>query len=390
MPLVAHMKRSSKAAAAVLSCALSGALVAVGFALPLPAQATGEASGGQSQNEAQTSDAVSDLERQVQESASTYDAAVAYQDELASQISALNGTIAELEEKLPAQQEQCDESLVALYKYSYDSGSIVQMLIDSKSIIDMLTLVDQYNWVIDHHLGEIMQTAQMKSDLESSRTQLASDKAAADTAASDAASALSAAKAARQKAAEEAAAKQKAEAEAAAKQKQDAEQKVAAAQQSGDAQAQAQAQSEMAAAEAAEQAGGGSGSSSGNVDWSADKTAFVNEWAARIDDYLSGSPTAGTGKYYAAAAWDNGVDPRWAPAISCIESTKGAYCFRSHNAWGYGSSGFSSWEEGINTVVRGLGGSLYGGHLTQEAARTYCPPTWQDWYANVSAEMSKI
>ena len=386
MPSLAHIKRSARWTTLALSCALSAALVSAGSFAPGAAWATG----GQSQNEAQTSDAVSDLEQKVRESASAYDAAVAYQDELASQISELNANIAELEEKLPAQQEQCDESLVALYKYSYDSGSVVQMLIDSKSIIDMLSLVDQYNWVIDHHVNAIQQTVQMKNELESSRVQLASDKAAADTAADDAASALSTAKAARQKAAEEAAAKQKAEAEAAAQQKQEAEQKVEAAQQSGDTQAAAQAQSEAAAAEAAQEAGGGGGSSSGNVDWSSDKTAFVNEWASRIDDYLSGSPTAGTGKYYAAAAWDNGVDPRWAPAISCIESTKGAYCFRSHNAWGYGSSGFSSWEEGINTVVRGLGSSLYGGHLTQEAARTYCPPTWQDWYANVSSEMSKI
>ena len=386
MPSLAHMKRSARWTTLALSCALSAALVSAGLFAPGAAWATGE----QSQNEAQTSDAVSDLEQKVRESANAYDAAVAYQDELASQISELNANIADLEEKLPAQQEQCDESLVALYKYSYDSGSVVQMLIDSKSIIDMLSLVDQYNWVIDHHVNAIQQTVQMKNELESSRVQLASDKAAADTAADDAASALSTAKAARQKAAEEAAAKQKAEAEAAAQQKQEAEQKVEAAQQSGDTQAAAQAQSEAAAAEAAQEAGGGGGSSSGNVDWSSDKTAFVNEWASRIDDYLSGSPTAGTGKYYAAAAWDNGVDPRWAPAISCIESTKGAYCFRSHNAWGYGSSGFSSWEEGINTVVRGLGSSLYGGHLTQEAARTYCPPTWQDWYANVSSEMSKI
>ncbi len=386
MPSLAHIQRPARWTTLAVSCALCATLASAGLLAPTAAWATG----AQSQNEAQTSDAVSDLERKVQESASAYDAAVAYQDELASQISELNATIADLEEKLPAQQAECDESLVALYKYAYDSGSVVQMLIDSKSIIDMLSLVDQYNWVIEHHVNAIEQTVQMKNELESSRTQLASDKAAADTAANDAANALSTAKAARQKAAEEAAAKQKAEAEAAAQQKTEAEQKVAAAEQSGDTQAAAEAQSKVAAAEAAQEAGGGGGSSSGNVDWSSDKTAFVNEWASRIDSYLSGSPTAGTGKYYAAAAWDNGVDPRWAPAISCIESTKGAYCFRSHNAWGYGSSGFSSWEEGINTVVRGLGSSLYGGHLTQEAARTYCPPTWQDWYANVSSEMSKI
>ena len=358
--------------------------------VPPAAWATG------TQNEAQTSDEVSDLERKVQESASSYNEAVARQDEIAGQIDGLNTRIDELEEKLPQQQAECNESVVALYKCSLDSGSIVQMLLDSGSVTDMLALADQYNWVIEHHLAAIQEVAQMKGELESSRTQLEEDKAQADEAADAAASALASAKEARQKAAEEAAAKQKAEAEAAAKataeKKREAEKKAATAQQAGDEQAKAQAQEEVAAAEAEEKAEEASSTSAStdNVDWSADKTAFVNEWAPRIDSYLSGSPTAGTGTYYAAAAWENGVDPRWAPAISCIESTKGAYCFRSHNAWGYGGSGFSSWEEGINTVVRGLGGSLYGGHLTQEAAQTYCPPTWQDWYANISSEMSKI
>ena len=104
----------------------------------------------------------------------------------------------------------------------------------------------------------------------------------------------------------------------------------------------------------------------------------------------SGSPTAGTGKYYAEAAWNNGVDPRWAPAISMIESTKGAACFRSHNAWGFGSSGYSSWQEGINAVVSTLGSSMYGGYLTRDAAAKYCPPTADEWYSNVSAQMAIV
>ena len=67
-----------------------------------------------------------------------------------------------------------------------------------------------------------------------------------------------------------------------------------------------------------------SSASSSNVGWSSDKSQFVNEWEPRINAYLSGSPMSGTGVAYAAAAWDNGVDPRWAPAISYIASSKGA------------------------------------------------------------------
>jgi len=126
------------------------------------------------------------------------------------------------------------------------------------------------------------------------------------------------------------------------------------------------------------------------ADWSSDEGAFVASWTGRIDAYLDGSPLAGQGRSFAQAAWNYGVDPRWAPAISYVESSKGAACFRSHNAWGDGSSGYGSWTEGINAVCRALGGSMYGGYLTEAAARTYCPPNWQHWYNSCAAEMAKI
>lgn len=78
------------------------------------------------------------------------------------------------------------------------------------------------------------------------------------------------------------------------------------------------------------------------------------------------------------------------PAISYVESSKGAVCFRSHNAWGYGSYSFGSWEEGINRVVSALGGSLYGGYLTREAAATYCPSNPGHWYNSCAEQMAQI
>ena len=128
---------------------------------------------------------------------------------------------------------------------------------------------------------------------------------------------------------------------------------------------------------------------SDNVDWSVDKSEFVNEWAGRIDAYLAGSPLSGQGATFAAAAWDYGVDPRFSPAISCVESSKGLYCFRSHNAWGWGSSSWDSWEEAINAHVRGLSRG-YGYTVTVEGAKKYCPPNWEFWYSRVCAEMAKI
>lgn len=127
----------------------------------------------------------------------------------------------------------------------------------------------------------------------------------------------------------------------------------------------------------------------GEVDWSVGKDEFIAEWTSRIDSYLAGSPLAGQGVTFATAAWDNGVDPRWSPAISNTESSKGAKCFLSYNAWGWGSSSFSSWEEAINTHVAGLA-SVYGYTISYSAAQKYCPPNYDHWFNSTLSEMQSI
>lgn len=127
----------------------------------------------------------------------------------------------------------------------------------------------------------------------------------------------------------------------------------------------------------------------GMQDWASDKVDFAMEWQPRIDAYLAGSPLSGYGIVFASAAYDCGVDPRWSPAISCIESGKGSVCFRSHNAWGWGGSGWSDWNTAIYAHVSGLA-SGYGCTISEAAAQKYCPPTWQSWYSGVSGEMAKI
>lgn len=126
-----------------------------------------------------------------------------------------------------------------------------------------------------------------------------------------------------------------------------------------------------------------------DVDWSVGEDAFVAEWTQRIDAYLAGSPLAGTGSVFAQAAWDNGVDPRFSPAISNTESTKGSHCFLPYNAWGWGNSSWSNWTEAINAHVAGLA-SGYGYSLTLAAAQKYCPPTYQHWFDVTLAQMKLI
>jgi hypothetical protein len=121
----------------------------------------------------------------------------------------------------------------------------------------------------------------------------------------------------------------------------------------------------------------------------ASKKAFVLQWATRIDAYLDGSPLAGQGETFALAAYTYGVDPRWSPAISTIESSKGAICSAQYNAWGWSGGSWSSWDEAIEAHVAGLAAS-YGAQNTLEAAKKYCPPSYENWYATVESEMAKI
>ncbi len=121
----------------------------------------------------------------------------------------------------------------------------------------------------------------------------------------------------------------------------------------------------------------------------APRTNFVNEWAPRLDKYLAGSPLAGYGKTFADAAYEAGIDPRFSAAIACTESSKGAHCFKSHNAWGWGRSSWESWEDAIYAHAKGLAKG-YGYTVSEAGAKKYCPPTWRDWYNTVSSEINKI
>ncbi len=119
-----------------------------------------------------------------------------------------------------------------------------------------------------------------------------------------------------------------------------------------------------------------------DVDFSVGKEAFLSEWTKRIDRYLAGSPLAGY-------AWQNGVDPRWSPAIANTESTKGRNCFAWHNAWGWTGGSWSNWTSAINAHVAGLS-DMYGYTISYANAKRYCPPNYSNWYFNTLSEMRKI
>lgn len=338
---------------------------------------------------------ITEAQQQIEESAAAYDEAVARIAELEEQTASNEARIKEIEEELPEQQERSDEALRALYKMNREGYSLMDMMLSSQSVSEFISCLDYLTRFQDRNIAAINKLSSLEAELEDTQASLAAAIDEAEQKEQEASESLAVAKAAREQAQKEAQEQARREREAIEAAKREAERAAAekaaaeaAEQQKNEAEA-AEDEQEAATdeAEAAEQPTEAPADDGAN--WGDDKAAFVDQWAPRIDAYLSGSPLAGTGATFASAAWDYGVDPRWSPAISAVESSKGAACFKSHNAWGWGSSSWGSWEEAINAHVAGLARG-YGYTLSESAARKYCPPNWQHWYSRCAAEMNSI
>ncbi len=338
-----------------------------------------------------TSPVADEFQQRIENSALAYNEAVERAGELEQAIAQNAAAIEELQEKLPAQQERANAALVELYKSQQGTATIVDIILASTSFSDFITRVDYFNTVTRVNMNEVEALSAMQDELAQAQKALEADKAEADKQADAAQSALAEAQAARVEAQRQAAEEAKRQAE---------EAKAAAATSSAASSSASSGNDDEAGSDADEgpstdgsevesptETGGGAATDT--ADWTSDEDRFIAEWSSRIDAYLAGTPLAGQGAAFARAAWTYGVDPRWSPAISYVESSCGAYCFASHNAWGWGSVSWGSWEEAINSHVAGLARG-YGYTLTYEAAKKYCPPNTDHWYSTCLAQMNRI
>lgn len=398
----------ARSAAAI---ALGGALVFSPVLSPLAAYAdqaaadSATANGGAPAED--DSKPLSELQKKVDETAKAYDSATQKVNDLQKRMDENEAKIAQIEKDLPAQQEKAAQAMSASYKFHADSGSLLGMVLGSENLSEFLSTVTALDRIQSQNKDAIDALNKSAGELKVAKASIESDKKSAQSEQQKASEALKQAEAVRQeaqkKAEEKAAAEAKKQAEEAAKAKAAQE----AAQQQGQSQQQPQQQAAGNGSNGTAQGNGGSGQqaaqqqattptstpNTGEVNYDSGKAAFVAKWQPRIDAYLAGSPMAGTGRTFAEAAWDNGVDPRWSPAIATIESGKGRAVAGPHNAWGWrslsGWRSFGSWDEGIRAHVAYLM-RMYGPSLTISAAKTYCPPTYMDWYNSVSSEMNKI
>lgn len=311
------------------------------------------------------------LQEQADAAASVYDEATQRIVDLQEEIDALDERIREIQTELPQARETSSEAARQYYRMVSISNPFLEMILGATSLTDFFAKVEYSTRVNQSFLDDITSLSRLNTELEESRARLEASMAAieeeqtrAEEAMIDAQNTRDVAEETALKIAELTAAATAAEAEAAA------------------------AQAHTPEAPVTPSTPGGS-NSAGVPETPSDKQAFVNLWAPRIDAYLAGSPLAGYGYAFASAAYDYNVDPRWSPAIACLESSKGRYCFYPYNAWGWGAVTWPNWETAIYAHIHGLSVG-YGYTISEAAAQRYCPPNWQYWYSFVSEQMALI
>ena len=342
------------------------------------------------------------VQQQIQQGNQDYEEATKRVEELQGQIDENQERIDEIEGKLPEQRELAENSVRTLYKMQQGSGGLVELLLGADDFYDLLSTIQYLDVIQAKNTDALNELVAMENELTQARIALDAQQQEAEEEEQRAEDALAEAEEARgeleakiaaQAAAEEA--QRRAALEAAQRALEEAQKAAAEAEQKAAETEGSQTETTVENPTFTTESGSEApvevpeSPDAGNVDWSSDKQAFVSEWSARIDAYLAGSPLAGQGATFAEAAWEFGVDPRFSPAISTVESSTGRVCFRPHNAWGWGSSSWGSWEEAIWAHVAGLA-SGYGGQLTYAGAQKYCPPNADVWYASVLANMLSI
>ena len=342
--------RTSQPARLIAGAGVATALFAA-VLFPVPARAI----------TTETAATLTETQKNVEETAAALDAATKNLQDLQGKMDENEAEIAKIEAQLPVAQSKASKAMRELYKYKKSSNPLMSFVLNTQSMDDFIATMKYTSQVEDANLEALEELNDMQTELETKKTELASAKAQAESEKQTAADALA-----------------------------EAQQLREAAQAQADAEAAAEAATvQQAAAQAGQSASSVATVSNAAVNWDMDQSSFVAEWAPRIDAYLAGSPLAGQGATFATAAWQYGVDPRFSPAISNTESSKGRHCFKSHNAWGWGSSSWGSWEEAINAHVAGLARG-YGYTISVSGAKKYCPPNWFNWYNNTASEMSRI
>ena len=348
----------------------------------------------------------SELAKQVEQSTQAYQDAQAKVDSLAEQIAETERHASEVEEQLPAQRDRAAKSIKQLYVFQQSSPGLLELMVSVNDFNEFITSLEYMDAIHDHNTTQVNSLQAMYDDLEQSRAMLSAELDAAMQKQDEALHALDTIRASYESLQEQKKSSDEAKKNAASDALRDVESMVSDLPPSV---ANAIVRSAASQLDGAAPNPSGTGQQNANGDGqnpdgnqdvqfqemqSAERVvdSEVSAWAERIDAYLSryGAPLAGQGLVFAQAALDYDVDPRLAPAIAVIESGGGKVCFRPHNAWGWGTSGWSDWPSAINGYISGFSRG-YGHDLSLEEAKAYASnDIYATWYNLVLSEMARI
>ena len=291
---------------------------------------------------------------QIEELTLRYEEALAFADDKGWEETLARAKEKRLDEQIAEKEQKADKAARYLFELQNNGYQAIEMLLRADSLEEFIKMSEYLDSVTERSLSELNKTIEERAELEAKKERLEESQ--------------------------EELRERLYEAESALREAQDSR---SARQYAGISACLAQDPSASGVADGA--------------NWYATEGEFVAEWAPRIDAYLAGSPMAGLGRAFAQASWRYCVDPRWSPAIAHIESSKGRFCVRSYNAWGWGAADvdpvglaweWSSWESAIDTHVRGLSDG-YGYTITLANAQKYCS-SWEKWYVVTLGQMSMI
>lgn len=362
------------------------------------------------QNAAQLQAQANEMVDKIEQTTQTYQAAVAEVERIDAQIAENEERSEDIQSRLPEQRNRTAASVKNMYMFQQSSPDLLSIILTAQDFNEFLTTLRYFDAIYQRNATEINALVSLENEYNATQAELVTQRDNASQKESEALQALDEARATR-------------------KELQDRANAVAAAESASRSQALTVAQNAVAkAAEASAalpqeeqkpvevtnppaddtpvtEAAPTFTTSSGTtavVEVAPEPDASteplventtspeVDSWAARIDAYLAGSPLEGYGADFAQAASDYGVDPRISPAISCVESGKGAVCFRPHNAWGWGQVSWPDWPSAIRGHVSGFARG-YGGTLTLEGAQMYAGSSiYPEWYSTVLSEMGRI
>lgn len=317
-------------------------------------------------------DTLSDLQARVEASTLALNKATARLEQTQREVDEGQQKINELNARLQEARSRFSKSVSVSYKLQQDSMGLLDLLVSSSSLEDVIEYVQYSNAISYRSEREISELLEASKELAAAQSDLETRRDDATQARQDAESALNEAEAART-------AEQNAYM---ARQAALAEQEKAALEEAARAGIDATFQTENGNDSLVRTPTSGAVPAIFGVNWNMGREEFISHWAARIDTFLNGFPLAGHGRTFAEAAYDRGVDPRLSPAISNVESTRGTYCFLPHNAWGWGHVSWPDWDTAIRAHIAGLA-TGYAPYLTVATAKKYCPPNAAYWYATV-------